>query len=109
MPRYAGVGCRLRQLFEDVPPSLQPKPVRPVRLTDEQARLNYMYVNDDKEGGDSVELLHRVRRGVKPVGTLLVKLQEVRFATDRAVVGAAQGFGLRSVVFACCCPHAHRE
>jgi hypothetical protein len=50
-----------------------------------------MFVND---GGDSVELLHRVRRGVKPIGTVLVKLQDVRFATDRAAVGAIKGFGL---------------
>ena len=68
MPRYAGVGCRLRQAFEDIPPSLLPRPMRPVRLTSEEARLNYMFVND---GGDSVELLHRVRRGVKPIGTVL--------------------------------------
>ena len=95
MPRHAGVGCKLRQLFEDVPPSLLPKAVRPARLTDEQTRLNYMYANDDVEGGDSVELLHRVRRGVKPVGTILIKLQDVRFATDRAIVGSSQAFGLR--------------
>lgn len=92
MPRYAGVGCRLRQLFEDIPPSLLPRPVPPVRLTSEQARVNYTFVNDD---GDSVELLHRVRLGVKPIGTLLVKVQDIRFATDRAVAGAAKGFGLR--------------
>jgi hypothetical protein len=91
MPRYAGVGCRLRQAFEDIPPSLLPRPMRPVRLTSEEARLNYMFV---KDGGDSVEILHRVRRGVKPVGTVLVKLQDVRFATDRAAVGAIKAFGL---------------
>jgi len=95
MPRYAGAGCRLRRLFEDVPPSLLPKPVKPVLLTDQQAHLNYLFVNDEVEGGDSVELLHRVRKGLKPVGTLLIKRQEMRFATDRAIVGASRGFGLR--------------
>jgi hypothetical protein len=91
MPRYAGVGCRLRRVFEDIPPSILPRPMPPVRLTSDEARLNYTFVND---GGDSVEILHRVRRGLKPVGTVLVKLQDVRYSTDRAAVGAIKGFGL---------------
>lgn len=61
--------------------------------------LVHRFVQDDVTPVDSCELLHRVRRGVKPVATVLIKLQEIRYATDRAVLGAAKGFGLRSGFF----------
>lgn len=52
-------------------------------------------MQDDVDEVDTCELLHRVRRGVKPIGTVLIKVQDKRYATDRAVLGAARGFGLR--------------
>ena len=111
------VGSQLRKLFRNVPEAIMPKPEPVVLLTQDEARLNYgfgarcfrgvtfkpdqgvgcRYVQDDLHDVDTCELLHRVRRGVKPMGTILIKVQDKRYATDRAVLGAARGFGLRCV------------
>lgn len=102
MPAYTGVlGDELRKMFQDVPLSLLPRPVRPARLTDEEARVNYRYAWDDKEPGDACELLHRVRRGVKPVATLVVRVKQDHFASEAQVLGAARGLGLRSCSLFC--------
>lgn len=45
------------------------------RLTEQDQRINVSFALEDPEHGryDPVELLDRVRRGVKPMGTLLVR------------------------------------
>lgn len=89
-------GHQLRALFHKLPPSLIPKPEPRSRLTAQDALENYSFVLDDAEHGrdDPAELMHRVRRGVKPMATFVIRRAGRTFSTLRAVRGAAVALGL---------------
>lgn len=94
--RRQSAGHKLRALFHKLPPSLIPKAEPPRRLTGQDAHDNYSFVMDDGEHGpdDPAELMHRVRRGVKPMATFVIRRAGRALSSLRAVRGAAVGFGL---------------
>lgn len=93
-------GGQLRAIWNGVPESLVPKIERPSLLTLEDTCDNYAH-RDDDGNPDALGVLHRVRRGLKPMGTVLVRRQREFFMTQTSVVMAAQRMGMRSqVVFA---------
>ena len=91
----------LRDLWQRMPESMIPKPDLPGRLTSEDARVNYFFRNDDTDDGydDPVELVQRVRMGVKPMGTILLKSQKENRVTERSMTGAVKAMGLKHMTF----------
>jgi hypothetical protein len=91
----------LRDLWQKMPESMIPKADPPGRLTAEDARVNYFFRLDDTDDGydDPVELVQRIRMGVKPMGTVLLRTQKENRVTERALLGAAAAFGLKCPVF----------
>jgi hypothetical protein len=91
----------LRDLWQKVPAALIPKPDPPGRLTPEETRLNYRFRDDDTDEGydDPVELVQRVRMGVKPMGTVVLRLLRDNRVTERTLGGAVKAFGLKYLVF----------
>jgi hypothetical protein len=87
-------GYKLRVLFKDMPPSLVPQPEEPKRLTEDDAWDNYRFVVDDPKA-DPTELVHRVRKGLKPMGTLVIKNNEKIYLTVRSVRETAKALNMR--------------
>jgi hypothetical protein len=96
MPLRLSAGYQLRALFRKVPASLIPRPEPPRRLTPQDACDNYRFVLDDDEHGrdDPAELMHRVRTGVKPMATFVIRRAGKTVSSLRAVKGAATALGL---------------
>jgi hypothetical protein len=91
-------GGQLRALWKGLPDSLIPKAEGAKRLTLEHTRENYDYRNQDGTS-DPVRLVDRVRRGVKPMATILVKRQREHFMTENSVTITAAKLGMKSSVF----------
>jgi len=91
----------LRDLWQRMPTSMIPKADPPDRLTPEDTRVNYFFRQDDTDDGydDPVELVQRVRMGVKPMGTTLLKTLKENRVTERSLKGAIEAFGLKCMVF----------
>ena len=91
----------LRDLWQRMPVSMIPRPEPPGRLTAEDVRVNYFFRNDDTDDGydDPVELVQRIRMGVKPMGTVLLKTQKENRVTERSLIGAVQALNLKSMTF----------
>lgn len=98
MPQRLSAGHQLRALFHGVPASLLPKPEPRRRLTAQDACDNYGFVLDadscEHGRADPAELMHRVRRGVKPMATFVIRRPGQVVSTLRAVKGAATALGL---------------
>lgn len=101
MPQRLSAGHQLRALFHKLPASLIPQPEPRRRLTAQDAHDNYTFVLDDGEHGrdDPAELMHRVRRGVKPMATFVIRRGGQVVSTARAVRGAAVALGLEWHIF----------
>jgi hypothetical protein len=99
--RRRTAGRQLRVLFEDVPAAAIPRPEARQRLQVSDMNINYHFVNDDTNDMEDApaELLHRVRAGVKPMATLLLKHQNNIRLTARSVKGAADAFRLKCCFF----------
>ena len=80
-----------------MPESLIPKAEEVKRLTHEQTEENLL-LRHDNGTSDPIALLHRVRRGEKPVGVFLVRRQREFFMTETSVMQAAHKMGMRSLV-----------
>jgi hypothetical protein len=91
-------GGQLRALWKGLPDSLIPKAEKPKRLTLEDTNENYDYRNQD-ELSDPVRLVDRVRRGVKPMCTILIRRQREHFMTENAVTVTAAKMGMKGMVF----------
>ena len=89
-------GGQLRGLWKGMPDSLIPRVVAPARLTHEDTQENYKHRDDDGVV-DPIALLDRIRRGVKPMGTLLIRRQREFFMTQTSVMTAASKMGMRSL------------
>jgi hypothetical protein len=74
--------------------------VRPALLTDEDAWENYSFVLADIEHGrwDLPELVDRVRRGVKPMATILLRKGRYVHLAERVLRRVAAHMGLGCVV-----------
>lgn len=74
--------------------------VRPALLTDEDARENYSFMIADIEHGrwDLPELVDRVRRGVKPMATILLRKGKHIHMTALVLRRAAVRMGLGCLV-----------
>jgi hypothetical protein len=94
-------GYQLRLLWQNVPAALIPKAEPPSRLTPEETRENYLYRLDDPTEGKCcpVDLVQRVRMGVKPIATFLLRCQGKHQLTERALLGAVKAFGLKCLMF----------
>jgi hypothetical protein len=99
--RHRSVGHQLRALYQDVPASLLQSVEPRRRLTPEESAENFRFVNDDTqdEAYEPAELMHRVRRGVKPMATFLLKKQKQCYLSARSVRGATRAFGLEYRLF----------
>jgi hypothetical protein len=97
-PRPSG---KLRAVWKNVPEELIPKVEKPTHIGYDDAQENYLYrLEDDKYGRENpVDLLHRVRSGVKPVGTLLLRCQRTMLIGERSVVDTSERLGLECQIF----------
>ena len=92
---------KLRAVWKNVPEELIPKVEKPARISYDDAQENYLYrLEDDAYGRENpVELLHRVRSGVKPVGTLTLRNQREMLIGERSLVDTTGKLGLECQIF----------
>ena len=88
---------RLRSLWVGLPSALIQKPDQPSKLKDEDLRENHLLRLEGHD--DPVELVRRVRSGIKPMATILIRWQTELRVTERALIDSCKAFGLGCKIF----------
>jgi hypothetical protein len=88
---------RLRSLWVGLPSALIPKPEIPSKLGDGDLRENYLLRLDGQD--DPVELVRRVRSGIKPMAVVLIRWHTELRVTERSLIDSCKTFGLGCKVF----------
>jgi hypothetical protein len=98
---YSTPSVRLRAFWLDRDPRLIPRVQRARRLIAQDVDENYHFRFADEPYGrnDPVVLFDRVRIGVKPMATILLRVEGKHYMMEQTTVLTARAFGLQCRIF----------